>query len=220
MDILTSDWFGLVLTGFGTLFLFGEILVNMRGLFALLGISLMTIYFTVYLETGSVTIMIILYLLGLLLIITDGKLINDGTLALIGIVCMLIAVGLSSQNIYAGMYAVIGVVVGGGASFLLPRFLPSRNMWSRLTLKDRLTEEAGYSTVNVEYESLIGKTGQTMTDLRPVGTIRIKDQDYSAISNGEWIPKQSKVKVVKIDGTRILVKKVDVQEKKNHPPIQ
>lgn len=220
MEILTMEWFGLILTGFGTLFLFGEILVNMRGLFALLGISFMTIYFTVYLETGSVTIMVILYLLGLLLIITDGKLVNDGTLAIIGVVCMLIAVGLSSQNIYAGMYAVIGVVVGGALSFLLPRFLPSRNMWSRLMLKDRLTAEAGYSTVNVEFEDLIGQIGETMTDLRPVGTIRIGDRDYSAISNGEWIAKHSKVKVIQIDGTRILVKKIEINETPDHPPIQ
>lgn len=43
MAFLSADWFGLVLTGLGTLFLIGELLVNMRGLFALLGIILMTV---------------------------------------------------------------------------------------------------------------------------------------------------------------------------------
>src|SRR5690625_2178954 len=117
MEFFTADWFGLVLTGLGTLFLIGELLVNMRGLFALLGIAFMTIYFTVYLETDSFTIMIILYFLGLLLMVVDGKLVNDGTLSILGLVSMLIAVGLGAHNIYAGFYAVIGVMVGGGLSF-------------------------------------------------------------------------------------------------------
>lgn len=220
MDFLTADWFGLVLTGFGTLFLIGELLVNMRGLFALLGIAFMTIYFTVYLETESFTVMIILYFLGLLLMVVDGKLVNDGTLAILGVVSMLIAVGLAAHNIYAGMYAIIGVIIGGGGSFALPKFLPSRNMWSKLTLKDRLTKEAGYSSLNVEYEKLIGKTGKTLNDLRPVGTIRVEGQDYSAISNAEWIPKNTKVQIVQVDGTRILVKKIANEPKTNHPPIR
>lgn len=220
MTVLSADWFGLLLTGLGTLFLIGELLVNMRGLFALLGITFMTVYFTVYLETDSFTIMIILYFLGLLLMIVDGKFINDGTLAILGVISMLIAVGLAAHNIYAGMYAVIGVIVGGGLSFSLPKFLPSRNMWSKLTLRDRLTKEAGYSSLNVEYEKLIGKQGLTITDLRPVGTIRIKEKDYSAISNGEWIPKHTKVEVVQVDGTRILVKRIDEKVEPNHPPIR
>lgn len=220
MEFFTADWFGLVLTGLGTLFLIGELLVNMRGLFALLGIAFMTIYFTVYLETDSFTIMIILYFLGLLLMVVDGKLVNDGTLAILGVVSMLIAVGLAAHNIYAGMYAIIGVIVGGGLSFTLPKFLPSRNMWAKLTLKDRLTKEAGYSSLNIEYEKLIGKQGITLTDLRPVGTIRVNDQDYSAISNAEWIPKQTKVEIVQVDGTRILVKRIAEETKTNHPPIR
>src|SRR5690625_322592 len=220
MEFLTADWFGLILTGLGTLFLIGELLVNMRGLFALLGIAFMTIYFTVYLETDSFTIMIILYFLGLLLMIIDSKLINDGTLAILGIVSMLIYVGLAAHNIYAGMYAIIGVVVGGGLSFTLPKFLPSRNMWAKLTLKDRLTKEAGYSSLNVEYEKLVGERGVTLTDLRPVGTIRVNEQDYSAISNAEWIPKHSKIEIVQVDGTRILVKKITEETKTDHPPIR
>lgn len=33
MQIFTYDWIGLFITGFATLFLIGEVLVNMRGFF-------------------------------------------------------------------------------------------------------------------------------------------------------------------------------------------
>jgi len=208
MDILSADWFAFFLTGLGTLLLIGEILVHMRGLFALMGIGFMTVYFGVYLQSESLTFMLIIYFLGLLLIVIDGKLLSDGTLAALGGVCMLLAVALAAPNIYAGMYAIIGVLIGGSISFLLLKYFKKRNMWSKLPLKDRLTKEAGYSTINTTYETLVGKEGMTLTDLRPVGIIRVNDQDYSAVSNAEWIPKQSKIKIIAVDGTKILVEKI------------
>lgn len=207
MDIFNSDWIGLVITGLGTLFLIGEILVNMRGFFGLLGIGFIVIYFTAYLEPGSFTIMLIIYFIGLLLVLVDGKLINDGTLATIGIVLMLVAVALAAPNLYAGLYAIIGVLGGGASSFLFLKVFQQRNMWNKITLKDRLTSEAGYSSMSKEYELLVGKEGVTRSVLRPVGTIRIDNQDYSAVSNGQWLEKDITIKVVQVDGTRILVEK-------------
>lgn len=212
MEFLQSDWIALLFTGLGTMFLVGEILVNMRGLFALLGIGIIVAYFTVYLDPSSVTLMLIIYFAGLLLMIIDGKLINDGTLALIGVVFMLVAVAFGTPNIYAGLYAVIGVLSGGAASFLFLRVFEQRNMWHKITLKDRLTKSKGYTSVNKEYEALIGENGVTRSVLRPVGTVTIHGKNYSAITNGEWLEKDTEIKVVSVDGTRILVKKIEKEE--------
>lgn len=205
MELFELKWIAFFITGFGTMFLIGEILVNMRGLFGILGIAFMTVYFSAYLEAGSFTIMLIIYFIGLLLIIIDGKLVNDGTLGTLGLVSMLVAVALAAPDFYAGLYAVLGVLLGGGASFLFLKVFKQREMWTKLALKDRLTKEAGYMSMNKEYESLIGLTGITLTDLRPVGTVRVNDKDYSAISNAQWIPKGSNIRITQVDGTRILV---------------
>lgn len=208
MDFLSADWLSLILTGLGTLFLIGEILVNMRGLFGLLGIGFIIIYFSANLEPSSFVIMLIIYFIGLLLIIIDGKLINDGTLAVLGLASMLTAVALAAPNLSAGLYGVIGVLVGSGSSFFFLKVFKQRNMWSKLALKDRLTTEAGYTTMNSDYETLIGEVGITLNDLRPVGTVRINKKDYSVISNAQWIPKDTKIEVIQVDGTRILVKQL------------
>lgn len=206
--IFDLTWISLIITGLGTLFLIGEIVVNMRGLFAILGIGFMTVYFSVNLETNSLIIMLIIYFVGLLLIIIDGKLINDGTLATLGLASMLTAVALASDSFYGGLYAVIGVLIGGGCAFLFPKVFKSRQLWTKLTLKDRLTDEAGYSSMNKQYANLVGKTGLAITDLRPIGTIRIDEEEYSAITNAQWIPRDSHVTVNEVDGTRILVSKM------------
>src|SRR5699024_11080988 len=110
MELLQLNWFPIIITFFGTLFLFGEILVNMRGIFAVLGILIMGFFFTSNVESGSLALMVAIHIIGLLLIIIDGKLINDGTLGTIGLVSVLTAVALAAPNLTAGLYAVIGVL--------------------------------------------------------------------------------------------------------------
>src|SRR5699024_1503419 len=112
---------------------------------------------------------------------------------------LLVSVAIAAPNFTAGLYAVLGVLIGGGASFLFLKVFKKRNMWNRLTLKDRLTEEAGYSSMNESYASLIGKEGVTLNVMRPVGTVKIENQHYSAVSNAQWLEKDTPIKVVDVD---------------------
>lgn len=194
---------------FGSLFLIGEILVNMRGVFGLLGISLITLYFYVYLvEPSTFILMIIVYFLGLLLIVIDGKAINDGTLAIIGLACMLFTVALAAPSITSAFYAIAALLSGTASSFILLKLFKRREMWNKIKLTDRLTKEKGYSAMNEDYEKLVGKIGTTITTLRPVGSISIENEEYSAVSNGQWIDKDTAIKVIEVDGTKILVEKI------------
>ena len=208
MDFITEiSFMGFIVVGLGTMFLIGELLVNMRGVFAILGIFSITLYFYAYLNDATTfSILLTIYFIGLILILIDGKLLNDGTLAVLGLVGMVVAVVIAAPDIYTGLYAVIGIIVGVTIAFSFLKVFKHREMWSKIALKDRLTKEAGYSSMNEEYQQLIDKTGITMTDLRPVGTIRIDNQEYSAISNAQWIKKGTTVQVVEVDGTKILVK--------------
>jgi len=207
MDIFELQWIAFFITGLATLFLIGEVLVNMRGFFALLGVGFITVYFTAYVETSSFILMLIIYFAGLLLIVIDGKLVNDGTLATLGMASMLISVAVAAPDLTSGLYAALGVLIGAGASFMFLKVFKRRNMWDKLTLRFQLTKEAGYNSINETYEDLINKDGVTLNDMRPVGTIRINNKDYSAVSNGQWIEKGTEIKVVQVDGTKILVEK-------------
>ncbi|QTM99843.1 nodulation protein NfeD [Sediminibacillus dalangtanensis] len=207
MDVFSADWMSFILTGLGTLFLFGELLVNRRGFFGIIGLGFITIYFLSFLAPGAFVLMMVIYLIGLLLIIIDGKFLNDGTLATIGAVCMILSIGLSSPNWTAGLYGIIGVVIGGFCSLLFLKVFKRREMWSKLALVDQLTSEKGYNSMNETYASLVGREAITVTDMRPVGTIRVDGEDYSAVTNGQWIPRETAVRVVQVDGTKILVSK-------------
>ncbi|ARI77045.1 NfeD family protein [Halobacillus mangrovi] len=207
--MLSFDWIALFITMLGTMFLIGELLVNMRGAFAVLGIGFITVYFSSYLAMDMFFIMMLVYFLGIILMVIDGKLLNDGTLATIGAAAMVVAVGFSAPNWVAGLYSVIGVIVGGAGSLLFLKVFKRREMWTKITLADQLSSEMGYNSMKETYQSLVGKTGEALTDMRPVGTVSIDKEEYSAVSNGQWISRKDSIKVVAVDGTKILVKKID-----------
>lgn len=213
MDFLTNifsfSWISFFIIGLGTMLLVGELLVKAKGIFAVVGFSLVSLYFYAYLEPSMFLIMLAVYFLGIILIFIDGEFINEGTLAVIGTILMIISVGLSSPNWVVGLYAIIGIVIGAVSSFLWLKILPRRNMWTKIALLDRLTNESGYSSMNVDYQQLIGQTGIALSSLRPVGTIEVDQNKYSAISNGYWIDKDSTIVVKQVDGTRILVDLLD-----------
>ncbi|MYL28936.1 MULTISPECIES: NfeD family protein [Halobacillus] len=206
--MLETDWIALLITFFGTMFLIGELLVNMRGIFAVLGLGFITVFFSSYLAVDMFIIMMFVYFLGLTLMIIDGKLINDGTLATIGAAAMITAVGFSAPTWTAGLYSVIGVIAGGFAALVFLKVFKRRNMWNKMALNDQMTSEMGYNSMNETYQKLLGKTGTARTDMRPSGTIEIEGEDYSAVSNGQWIYKDQPVTVASVDGTKIMVKKV------------
>ncbi|MBU8905708.1 NfeD family protein [Desertibacillus haloalkaliphilus] len=208
MEVLSIASVGFLVVGLGTLFLIGELLVRAKGLFALLGVGLMSVYFSYHIADGAWGLWIVLlYIVGLILIIVDGKVINDGTVAALGVVLMIVGIAIPAPNLVYGILVSMGLVIGGFSAALFLKVFPSRNLWSKMTLRDQLTSEQGYNSINEDYTSLIGRDGKTITPFRPIGTVEIDGDHYSATSESHWLDANVSVEVTAVDGTRIVVKK-------------
>jgi len=217
MEILSLPAVGFLVVLLSVLFLFGELLVRVKGIFGLIGILILTFYFSYHLTSlSSMFWMGLVFAVGLGLVILDGKLLNDGTFGLIGLAMMVTAVAIPSPTFLYGLLVSSGFLIGTTASFLFLRVFPARSMWTKMTLKDRLSSEMGYNSMNVEYKKLVGETAIALTPFRPSGTIEMNDKKYSAISAGSWIDKDTVVVVTSVDGTRIVVEEKKV-ESKRHP---
>ena len=55
---------------------------------------------------------------------------------------------------------------------------------------------------------LLGAIGVSATVLRPAGTVRIGDEFVDVVTEGGYIPSGTRVQVVEVEGTRIVVKEV------------
>ncbi|MET3682426.1 membrane-bound ClpP family serine protease [Alkalibacillus flavidus] len=200
-----------LLTTIAMFFFIGELLIKMRGIGAIIGVLAIGMYFSAHLSTGDLILVAIGFAVGLGMIVADGKLLNDGILGVIGFVIVTFSVGFAAPDMMSAAYSISGVIVGSLSSLLLLkiRLLPRRQMWGKMTLRDQLTSEKGYNSMNESYQMLVGLTGHTETVLRPTGTITIQDERYDAVSQAQWIEKGEAIKVVSVDGTRILVDRLE-----------
>jgi membrane-bound ClpP family serine protease len=210
-DIIFTPIGGFIVVFFGTMLLFAEVLVRGRFILGLLGLATASLYFMPHVQDGHALWMAGIYILGILLVVLDGKVIGDGTIAAIGLILMVFALAIPSPSILYGAAVVTAFIIGAFGSLLFLKFLPKRRVWSKLALHDALTSEQGYNSINEEFRALDGKEGIADTDFRPAGTISINGRKYSALSEGQWIKKGTRLLVSNVDGTRILVRKVEEQ---------
>jgi membrane-bound serine protease (ClpP class) len=76
------------------------------------------------------------------------------------------------------------------------------------SLKGNESKLIGYKSYKEDYEQFIGKSGIAHSSLRPAGFISINDFKLSAVSQGDYIEAGEKVRVVKVEGTKLIVKKI------------
>jgi len=100
------------------------------------------------------------------------------------------------------------------ATFLMAtlsfRFMPKFPLLSKLILTSEEKREKGFRSAPVELEKFIGKQGTTLTMLRPVGKAQFGDTILDVVSEGELIEKGRQVKVIKVEGNRIVVSEVEI----------
>lgn len=65
---------------------------------------------------------------------------------------------------------------------------------------------------SLDYSFLIGKEGEVVSDLRSAGKANIEDNIYDVVSIQDYVYTGSKVIVEKVEGNRIIVRKVDKGE--------
>ena len=99
----------------------------------------------------------------------------------------------------------IGAIV---ALPLLFKLLKKLGLTRKLFLVDSMEAEQGYVS-HEHIDSLVGKTGEAMTVLRPAGTARIDGVRHPVLSSGEYIETGDKVIVIEHTPGRIVVEKKD-----------
>lgn len=152
---------------------------------------------------------IAIFLGGILCIVIEMLLPTVGLLAGLGIAALLYSVVLALGGDINAVYAMlIALVVAILLFALIVKRLPTSRCWNKLVLKDNSTSEKGFVSA-APRDYLVGKEGVVLTELRPAGTALIDKQNIDVVSNGAFIGKGEKVKVVTVEGNRVVVIKLN-----------
>jgi len=149
---------------------------------------------------------IIIFIIGLVLLLLEFF-VPGGIVGIIGgalIIISLLFAGASITHmaysiIIAMFIAVIGMVI------LMKFFGKKLHVFNKLVLRDATTTEEGYVS-NMNRVELIGRVGEAITPLRPAGVISIDHERIDAVSDGSYIDKGKQVEVIKVEGSRIVVR--------------
>lgn len=103
----------------------------------------------------------------------------------------------------------VGIVA---AAVLLRRVLPNAPILNRLMLTPPAGEEA--ETIKrreslVDLDDFVGARGVTTTQLTPSGKAHFGDMLVDVITDGDVLPRGTKIEVVEVHGNRVIVKAVD-----------
>jgi membrane-bound ClpP family serine protease len=106
------------------------------------------------------------------------------------------------------------LVVGGAALGVvaaiagLRRWLPHAPLFNRMLLEPPSAEELedlDYRETLVNYEHLLGRTGEAITRLAPSGKARVDDELVDVITAGEFLDRGTPLVVVEARGNRVVV---------------
>ena len=94
-------------------------------------------------------------------------------------------------------------------AFGLMAYSVKKGWISRTALVEKNTAvPEGATEGTPKYKELIGKTGETITELRPVGKAKIDDKIYDVTSEDGFVDKGVGIEVVAAEGVKITVRKI------------
>lgn len=104
---------------------------------------------------------------------------------------------------------VLAMVISIAGILLAIKVMAKKGTWHKLILGQKLSNDEGYVTSKEDLADCIGAVGISVTPLRPAGIAIIKGIRLDVVTEGSFIPLNSKIKVIKVSGRRVVVKEVE-----------
>lgn len=217
---LTHPMVNSLLLALGSLGIYFELRAPGWGIPGTLGaISLALFFWGQYLVGLANWTEILLFLLGMLLLALEIFIIPGfGIAGISGIVLVLAGIFLAlikhplevprRELIQASYTIIYSLIITFIVILLSFKFLPQLGLWKRLVLTQQ-EKGAGGFRATPSWETYLGKVGKTLSHLRPSGRAVFGDEILDVVSEGGFIEKEKEVKVVKVEGNRIVVSEVE-----------
>lgn len=198
-----------ILLTIGSLGLVVELYSPGFGLPGTMGIAALLLFFYGHYIAGFAEYeSLVLFILGVLLIAAEFFL-PGGIAGILGGVSLIGSILMAGENatymaasIIVALFAAVVVMI-----IMVKVFGRRMNIFKKLILTDSTNTESGYVS-NVNRLELLGREGITVTPLRPAGAVQVEEERLDVVAEGSYIAKGITVKIVKVEGSRIVVRPI------------
>lgn len=174
---------------------------GIAGLFSTISII---IFFVGNIYTGYSSILsLLLFIVGCVFIVLELFIPGFGVLGILGAILFVIGIMTSISNIFIGL---VSITIALLISILLFIYIFRKGNTNKFVKKIILEKEI-QSTSSRDYKFLESKGGITATPLRPSGIILVDGNKYDAITEGEFLEKNTSIIVFKTEGFKIIVRR-------------
>lgn len=202
-----------ILLSIGSLGLVVELYSPGFGIPGFMGISALLLFFYGHMIAGLAGFeAVILFVIGLILLVAEIFLPFgiSGVLGGLAILGSLYLAGADVTQISISIVIALAVAITGMV-VIMKFFGKKLRMFNKIILSDSTSTEKGYVS-SVERLELVGQVADTLTPLRPSGTIVIGDERLDAVSEGNFVDRNRKVIIRKVEGSRIVVRELKEEE--------
>ena len=126
-----------------------------------------------------------------------------------GVLLILIGVGVAWQEFGFQMAltytaaTLIGVIPLAIVGLSVMRATPAGNSF---ILRKTQNKAEGFHAPPSGLETLVGKSGKTLTPLRPAGAALISGHRVDIVTEGEFVPAETEIEVIFVEGSRVVVR--------------
>ena len=152
---------------------------------------------------------LICLIVGIVLLIIEMFIPGFGIAGGLGIVALVAAIVLRADTLENALItlALILLLLIVFSYFFFRSFSRGALSRSRVVLNDSIHGESS-SLTQLDMQQLIGREGETLNLLRPAGNADFGGTRLDVVTSGEFIDKGKRVRIERIEGTRILVKEI------------
>ena len=162
--------------------------------------------------SGLESLVVVLFILGVALIVIELLMPGFGIAGTLGIISLIAGVVLAarvvSPTVLTLIIAAVLVIIAGMLVWIYKSATKGGRLSRLLMLRTQNSREEGYSSAS-DSEDMVGWEGTAVTILRPTGTGDFQGRKIDVVTEGEFIPKGSLIKITNVEGFRIVVEKLD-----------
>ena len=179
---------------------------NFYGILSLLSLAT---YIALHSYSTGLSIFVLLLFIGGLALIGLEMFIPGGIVGTVGIITVVYAIiYVNKSTYYIAFILVVSLILAVILYYVNRNVFHKKLMFlDRLVLNDSISTEDGYVASESRVE-LVGKKLKAYTDLRPAGVAILDNEKLDVVTDGDFIEKGSEIVIVRVEGMRIVVKKI------------
>ncbi|NLK43297.1 MAG: nodulation protein NfeD [Tissierellia bacterium] len=151
---------------------------------------------------------LILFVTGLILLVIEAMIPGFGLPGVSGIILVIIGTVLAMDSLTTAVLSLsIAILITTIVTIVLIKMGYRSKLLNKIVLDTSHEGEKGYLSVDTPID-YFDKEGKTITELRPAGFIEIDGIKLDALSDGGFIPKNTPIKVVRVEGSKLFVRRL------------